>query len=195
MQPGGSRPGACVRTSSFESEISVRSGHSSVSMSSQPAYYSAGARGSRANSLPASLHGSVHFSVDGQALQRVPSNLTQTVDRYRSPSSSAQDRYRSPSANAQVVHTSNPQSARCSVTANASWAAQGHFEALNRPLSWTGMDLSVDRTHGCASVPEGPRVSPRGRKSEQGEVMALGAQPGGPRGTSSDTRLGTEVYV
>jgi len=202
MQPGGTRPGACVRTASFESQCSIRSGHSSVSMSSQPAYYPVGARGggSRANSLPASLHGSVHFSVDGQPMARVPSDkyiiqatdpLRQLSNQYDDPSR-MEDRHSTASSNSQVHHRPNPQSARCS--ANPSWA-RGQFESLTRPLSWTGMDLSSNGTHGCASVPEGPRVSPRGSKPEKGQVMALGAQPGGPRGTSSDARPGSEVYV
>jgi len=178
---GGSRPGACVRTSSFESEFSVRSGHSSVSMNSLPAYYPAVTRGSRANSLPASLHGSVHFSVDGQPLARVPSSesfVRQAADSLRPLSTQFDDpsrweeRYSSSSLNAQVHQRSNPHSARSSATGNSSWAPGG-----------------------CATVPEGPRVSPSSVKSEKGQVMALGAQPGGPRGTSSDSRLGSEVYV
>jgi len=171
--------GACVRTSSFESEFSVRSGHSSVSMNSQPAYYRSESGGARACSLPASLHGSVHFSVDGHPLVRVLSSdnfVTRSTDSLRPMSSQFddpsrwEDRYRPSSVNSQAHHRSNPQSARSSATAHSNWG-------------------------GCASVPEGPRVSPSSTKSERGQVMALGAQPGGPRGASSDSRLGSEVYV
>jgi len=197
-QQGAVSTHTMVRATSFGSPITVPSppkpvqtGHSSVSVRYQPGHYvAAPVPARRSNSLPPSMPSSVLYSVNDEPQSLLSKEVTrsprvlpppQTVGQKNSTQGHVVGDPNVATPGASVDFANHQRSITLSVhsstTCTPSYAARGPLESITRSPSWVAVETPVDTAPGLPLPPEGPFLSAPQEVPENGQVLALGAQP------------------